>query len=381
MKLLDKKILEEKLQSRIGEDVESGRVGGAAVCVMQNGEVVYKNCFGYKDAETKEQLTDGVLYRMASMTKPITAVCIMILAEKGKLSITDPVSKYFPDFAHMNIGELSENGELRIKCEATRQITIENLLSHTSGLMCREIGDAQAAQMTAADKKNLETAVKFYENVMLDFEPGEKDWYSPVAAFDVLARIIEIVSGMKFADFARENIFAPLGMDNTTFTPSEEAWGKMIKMSDFKDGKAVNADVPKCVFADFPASYTCGGAGVVSCLKDYSKFAQMLLNEGEYGDVRILSGESVKEMQIPRPIFGDFPRCEIWGLGVRVNKNGFYKSLPEGAYGWSGAYGTHFWVDIENKITAVYMKNSRYDGGSGAKTAANFEKDVYAALK
>lgn len=235
-------------------------------------------------------------------------------------------------------------------------------------------------KMTAGDKTSLSSAVKYYENMALDFEPGIRDCYSAVAGFDVLARIVEVVSGMSFADFADKYVFKPISMENTTFTPTDKQWKRIIEMSDRKDGKMVNANMPKCIFRDFPPTYTCGGVGIVSCIEDYSKFAEMLLAGGIYNGSRILTEDSIKDMQTPRVPFGDYKAFEKWGLGVRVNKNGFYKGLYEGAYGWSGAYGTHFFVDPVNKITAVYMKNSLYDGGSGAQTAVDFEEAVYAAL-
>lgn len=381
MKKLDTDLLSVNLQKRISADVESGKIGGAAVCVMQNGKVAYKNYFGYSNVETGQKMCDNALFRMASMTKPITTAAVMILVEHGLLRLNEPISKYLPGFENMNIGTVNENGDAVILKKAERQITAEMLLSHSSGLGCCNTYAAQNKKMTPADKLNLETAVKYHENTLLDFEPGERECYSPTAAFDVLARIIEIISGMKFADFVKTNILSPLGMDNTTFTPTEEQWANIVAMHDFKDGKAINADMPKCCFADFPSTYTCGGAGIISSLDDYSKFAEMLLADGTYNNNVILSAKSVAEMRTPRIPWGNCRAYELWGLGVRVNKNAFYKSLPDGAYGWSGAYGTHFVVDTENKITAVYMKNSFYDGGSGAVTAANFEKDIYAAVK
>lgn len=380
MKELDKDILKRKLNKRISSDIASGKVGGASVSVMQNGKIIYKNCFGLKDMESGEKLTENNLFRLASMTKPITAVCIMILNEQNKLSLSDPISKYLPGFKNMNVGTLDENNQLHILHESRKPITIENILTHSSGLGSSEIGNIQISAMTNRDKFSLESVVKYYENTLLSFEPGEYDEYSPVAGFDILARIIEIVTGKSFANFAEENIFLPLNMNNTTFTPTAEHWNKLVKMTDFTNGKSFNASIPDCVFSDFPLSYTCGGAGAISCLDDYSNFAEMLLNGGIYNNIRILSEESIKNMYTPRHPYGSRKAYEIWGLGVRVNENGFYKRIPNGTYGWSGAYGTHFWIDNENKLTAVYMKNSLYDGGSGAITAANFEEDVYSSL-
>lgn len=380
MMTLDKKLLEENITKRISEDVEAGRVSGASVVVKQSGEIVYKNCFGYKRIEEKELLTEDTFFRLASMTKPVTAIATLLQTEKGLLPLDMPVSELLPGFAEMKIAKQEDGFE--IIGDAKKQITVEDLLSHKSGLVCREAGTYQLSNMTAADKESLTTAVNFYANTALDFEPASMERYSPVAAFDVLARLVEITSGMPFAGFVKKNITDPMSLADLTFTPSDEQRERFVDMHNLSGGKPVNAHMPKeNIFSDFMPSYTCGGAGCAGTITDYSDFAEMLLNGGKIGNVRIISEEMIKLMQIPRPPRSNAPIGENWGLGVRVNKNGFYKRIAEGAFGWSGAYGTHFWVDPANKITAVYMKNSLYDGGSGAVTAANFEEDVYAALK
>lgn len=377
---LDKKLLEENITKRLTEDIESGRVGGASVIVKQEGQVVYKNCFGFKRIEEKEPLTEEAIFRLASMTKPVTAVAVLMQIERGKLSLDMPVSKLLPGFENMKVAR-GEDG-FEIIGDAKKQITVEDLLSHKSGLACMEAGNYQTAKMTAADKENLKSVVNFYENMALDFEPDSMERYSPVAAFDVLARLVEITSDMPFAEFVRKNISDPMELADFTLTPNDAQRERFIDMHNMIDGKSINTHMPKeNIFADFMPSYTCGGAGCTASITDYSDFAEMLLNGGKSGNVRIISEEMIKQMQIPRPPHANVPRGENWGLGVRVNKNGFYKRIPEGSFGWSGAYGTHFWVDPSNKITAVYMKNSIYDGGSGAVTAANFEEDVNTALK
>lgn len=379
MKILNKNILEKNIEERINSDITQGKIAGASVCVIQNQKEIYRNFFGYSNCETKTLLTEKNLFRMASMTKPVTAVCIYILAEKNLLKISDPISKYLPSFKNLNVGFLN-GGKVCAGEKAKKEITIEMILSHKSGIGSGALSDKQMLNMTKEDKYSLKTAVCYYENMLLDFQPGEYERYSPVVGFDILARIVEIVSGMTFSEFTKENIFEPLKMYDTTFVPSQQQWDRIVEMSDFDGKKSFNANMPKCIFSDFPATYTCGGAGMVSSLDDYVKFAQMLFKNGTYNGIRVLSKESVENIRTPKLPTNTTQIGEIWGSGVRVNKNGFYKNLPNGVFGWSGAYGTHFFVDVENKIVAVYMKNSRFDGGSGAITASNFEKDVYNAL-
>ena len=180
---------------------------------------------------------------------------------------------------------------------------------------------------------------------------------------------------MKYGDFLKNNIFDRLGMTDTSFEPN---WERVIGMHNYLDGKAVKGDTNEgCVFSDFPISHQLGGAGLVSTIDDYCKFAEMLLNGGN----GIISPESVKLMSTPSVPYSVQKRNKRWGLSVKVVSDESYQSLPVGAFGWSGAYGTHFWVDPENKITAVYMKNSHYDGGGDAITAKNFEWDVTLSMK
>lgn len=365
---LDKIKLEENIEKNVKKDLEVGKIGGASVLIRQNGEVVYKNCFGFKGIEEKEPLKENTVFRLASMTKPITAVSTLMQIEKGKLRLDMPISELLPGFEKMYLadGDRAEN-----------KITVEDLLAHKSGLGSGEVGDEAMSKMTTSDKKDLKTVVNFYESIPLDFEPGSMASYSPVAAFDVLARLIELTSDMPFAEFVEKNISAPMELADLTLTPNEEQWQRMADMHNMVDGKAVNANMPKgIIFSDFPQTYTCGGAGCVSTITDYSTFAEMLLNKGMHKGRRIISEEMVSLMQTPFPSRSKERPGDNWALGVRVNKNGFYDRLPEGAFGWSGAYGTHFWVDNANKMTVVYMKNSFCDGGSGAVTAAELEEAV-----
>ena len=330
MQQLNKDLLKEKLENRIASDLAAGRVDGVAVSVMQDGRLLYENHFGIA--------TERSLFRMASMTKPVTAAAVLLLMERGKLKLSDPVIKFLPGFAP--------------------DLQIIHLLSHSSGLS-QEYYVNHVTDLYRADANLL---VDFIASLPFDFVPGTAAAYNPVAAYALLTAIIEQTACMDFASFVQKEIFDPCGMENTTFLPTKQQWARLIPMQG-------GGTVPGCVFEGYPVTNPLGGAGLVSSLGDYQKFAQVLL-EGK----GILSEQIRKTMTTP--VAGTDP--VKWGCGVRVITG--ENRLPVGSFGWSGAYGTHFWVDPTNRITAVYLKNSRFDGGASAKTAANFEQDVMDCL-
>ena len=377
MRYLDPNKLKKRIESRSADDIGSGRVGGIALAVRQNGKGVYENFFGSASMTENKPIAKNTVFRIASMTKPITAVAAIILIEKGLLSLDDPVEKYFPFFKELPIVRL--DGEKLVNCGyAEKKPTVFNILTHTSGIGGGAVGAAQARAMSKDEKADLYKAIEYYSRAGIQFEPGSEVLYSGTASFSVLAAIIEKITDTKYEDFLKENIFDPLGMTDTTFAPSLEQWKRMIDMHDYADGKSfLGHSYDGCVFEDYPTSHQLGGAGLVSTLDDYSRFAEMLLNNGE----SIISPESVKLMSTPHVPYAIQQRSRRWGLSVKVVTDESGESLPLGAYGWSGAYGTHFWVDPENKITAVYMKNSQYDGGGGSVTGTNFEWDVTLSMK
>lgn len=328
--MLDSIRLAQKLENRIRADLDAGRVDGVSVSVMQDGQLLYENHFGLAGEQT--------LFRMASMTKPVTAAAVLLLMERGKLRLSDPVLRYLPGFSP--------------------DLQIIHLLSHSSGLS-REYYENHITDIYRADANLL---VDFVASLPFDFAPGTQAAYSPVAAYALLTPIIEQIACMDFPSFVQKEIFDPCEMENTTFLPTRQQWARLIPMQG-------GGTVPGCIFEGYPVTNPLGGAGLVSCLHDYQNFAQMLL--GERG---VLSKETLKRMTTP--VIGADPAK--WGCGVRVI-TGKHR-LPVGAFGWSGAYGTHFWVDPVRRITAVYLKNSRFDGGASAQTAAAFEQDVMDCL-
>jgi CubicO group peptidase (beta-lactamase class C family) len=258
--------------------------------------------------------------------------------------------------------------------KAKNDITIRHILTHTSGIGSNEF---KYKKMTEEDKKTIDNSIAFHSKMGLDFEPESKQQYSGTGAFDVLTKIIEIIAQKDYQSFLKEEIFNPCDMVNTTFVPTQKQWGQIIAMHNKVDGKNQVAQMKEnCVFADYPCTRYLGGAGLVSTLEDYAKFAKMLLNKGKTQKNQILNEKTFQLLHTPFVSEEIMPGNERWGLGVRVVVRKDYKTLPVGAFGWSGAYGSHFWIDPQNKIAAVFMKNSLFDGGAGNESARNFEKAV-----
>lgn len=376
-----KKINVEKLAGLVSaharEELTDNKIGIKEILVHQEGKRVYHARFVPEGTET---LPDRLLFRAASMTKPITCAAVALLAGRGLLDLREPACHYYPQMKDLQVATV-ENGKIVSLRPAKNVIRISDLLCHTSGIGSSPVSETleqSCAQMP------LREAVNEILTHPLAFEPRTAQAYSGTDAFDVAAGIVEQVSGTSFDDFLQKNLFAPLHMTDTTFCPNGEQWGRMAPMHNrTADGKSETAaTTPGCVFADFIPERMSAGAGLAATAEDYIRFAEMLCSGGlsEDGE-RVLPEEMVHAMRTPQlpeevEMYG-----ERWGLGMRVvTAPGYPHGLDVGCYGWSGAYGTHFWVDLENRLSVVMMKNSLYDGGAGNQSACALERDVSASL-
>ncbi len=368
-----KNFLSQNIDEIAQYDFSNNKVFGSAYFVYQD-DMEFEKCYGTTSLNLDNPITNNTIFRLASMTKPITSIAALILVERGMLSLDDTVDMYIPEFKNIKIIDSSGNESIPEKLP-----TVRNILNHTSGIAS---DPNKLKTMTARDKKSLDASIAFYIKNGLDFEPGSMQWYSGHGSFDVLTRIIEIASTAKFPYFIQKEIFEPCGMLDTTFMPTTEQQERMVDMHDRTSNgeNAVSQMLEGCVFEDFPSSHYLGGAGLVSTLSDYSKFAKMLLNKGKTDTKTILNEEIFNLLCTPQVPYSIMPHNERWGLGVRVITEASYPYLPVGSFGWSGAYGSHFWIDPENKIFAVYMKNSKIDGGAANESAVNFEKAVYSSF-
>ena len=384
MKTLNKAILNDILQKRLDDDLRANRVSGAAIMVAQNGEILSQIYAGVKDPRTGEPLPPHTLFRLASMTKPVTGIAALIGMQKGWYSIYDKVSDHLPAFKNIMVGRL-EDGKVVPDHKPTNDLRIFHLLSHVNGIVTSDpIGMLQAENIPFESRQSIRSVVDYFtSSCCLSFDPMENCSYSGQVAFDVMARIIEEKSGMPYADFVRENILDPLGLKDLIFTATEEQWDRMITMTDRLDnGDGIIAcDMGRHMYEGLAPTYHCGGASMVGSVEDYFIFAEMLRGKGTYNGIEIVSPELMELYSTPF-----VPACipgrdvyDSWGLGVRVTQKNPH--LPAGTFGWSGAYGTHFWVDPENQITAIYLRNSRwYDSCGCGQIGVRFEKDVMRAL-
>jgi CubicO group peptidase (beta-lactamase class C family) len=354
--------------------VAASEISGGVTLVARHGRIAHLEAVGVMDADSKKPMTKDAVFRIASMTKPVTGLAIMMMMEEGKLRITDPVSKYIPQFKDMKVavalprqtpppgaggGDEPPAAPRFYTVPAEREITIRDLLTHTSGLVSGPMSNADARK-PAVVRKPAETLADYIPRLgmtALEFQPGTRWAYSAQAGFDTLGRIVEIVSGQPFDQFLRQRVFDPLGMKDVSFYPTETLEPRMPTA--YQIG-------PKGIMVKNQNSggmqsrvYFMGSGGLITTAEEYAKFAQMLANGGELNGKRLLSPRTVSFMSsvhAPDTLPGRLPG-EGYGLSVRVVNHAVEGAsrLSDGSFGWSGAYGTHFWVDPKEEIVAIMM--------------------------
>lgn len=382
MRTLDAERLQRTLSDRLHANLSACNISGAQLLVQQNGQPVCQLQIGWQDARTRQPIRPDAIYRLASMTKPITGIATLIAVQNGWFDIHDDVAEHLPEFAEMQVGFLRD-GAVILDHPAKTPLKIWQMLSHCNGIMCETpLGMHQLATASNEAFSGISEAVAYCSALPLAFDPGEYTAYTGYASFDAVARIIELKSGMSYAEFLKQNLFSPLGLHDLTFAPDESQWDRMIVMSDRMQNPAFAAvDMGRHTFEGFPLRYTCAGASLCSSLHDYSIIAELLRGRGTYQGVRIFDASLLPLMTTPYVPVTTPNRDPVssWGLGVRVvDQPGV---LPKGSFGWSGAYGTHFWVDPENEITAIYLRNSRWhDSHGGGELGMEFERDVMSCL-
>ena len=328
--------------------VDSGLLPGAVILVARHGKIAYFKTFGYRDRNTKAAMPADAIFRLASLTKPIVSVATMMLHEEGKFQIDDPLSQYLPEFAMPTVGI--------DRVAATRGITIQDLLRHTSGLTDGN-GDTPVdklyrdAAVRSRDHTNADLVAKLAKLPLLH-QPGTRWHYG--WSTDVLGRLVEVVSGKGLGAFLAERIFRPLGMDDTAYSLPAAKVARAAQPWQRPGGPPMT---PRFDVAVAPRLES-GGGGLVSTATDYLRFSQMLLNDGEFNGVRLLGRKTVDFMTADH--LGAIPGQQAgmgWGLGFQVRRDAGIAGLPGsvGEYGWAGNTGTIFWVDPKEQLVAIYM--------------------------
>ena len=347
----------QRIHQMLQRRIDAHDIAGAVTLVARNGRIVHFETHGLMDIETNRPMARDAIFRMASMSKPVTGTAIMMLAEEGKLRLTDPVSKFIPEFKDLKVAVAkagsTPNAPQFYTVPADREITIRDLLTHTSGLVSGPISTAEAAKLGRKPTDTLADYIPRLASVPLEFQPGSRWSYTPGAGFDTLGRIVEIVSGQTFDVFLKQRIFDPLGMKDTFFSPPEDRLQR-IATNYRKTAKGLEK-LPD----PGPTKYFSGAGGLRSSADDYVLFGQMLANGGQLNGKRLLSPRSVELMSsvfVPDTLPGR-PRGEGFGLSVRVVSDSAARNtfLSKGSYAWSGAFGTHFWVDPKQKMVAIYL--------------------------
>ena len=360
----------ERITSVVQQDIDAKRVAGAVTLVVRHGKVAWFKVQGMQDREAAKTMPTDAMFRICSMTKPITTVAAMMLYEEGKFLLDDPVSKYLPEFKDMKVLVKPAEGP-RYTIPATKDITIRDLMRHTSGMTYNWNEDLGAMY----EKANVASGLLQYDGTIADstkniaglpllFNPGEKWEYS--LSVDVLGRLIEVWSGKPLDEFFRTRIFEPLGMKDSYFFVPENKEARLATAYTYYADKGLDRfpDTPIregtfAYSADYPTKgpkkLFSGGAGLVSTAMDYARFCQMMLDEGKFGNTRLLSRKSVELMTQDQ--LGKIGPDQGFGLGFGID--GVKKPLSElgsvGAYDWGGFFYTAFSIDPKEQMIVVFM--------------------------
>jgi CubicO group peptidase (beta-lactamase class C family) len=360
----------QRINQLIQRYIDAKEISGAVTVVARKGRVAHFEAQGLMDIESRTPMRKDAIFRIASMTKPVTGVAVLMLVEEGKIRLTDPVSRFIPEFRNTKVaipkpapapaGQAAGEPEIYL-VPANREITIRDLMTHTAGLVSGGAGSREAARV--APRKSTDTLAGYVPSLgaaPLDFQPGTEWRYSGLAGIDTLGRVVELASGQTFDQFLRQRIFEPLGMKDTSFYPSDDRMPRVVTLYR-SSAKGLERDenpgrlASKTLFS--------GGAGLWSTAEDYLQFAQMLVNGGELAGKRLLSSRTVdlmgsnhvQDMFAKSPAFG----VEGMGFGLTVeivtDPVKAEQRRSKGSFGWYGAFGTHFWVDRLEQLTGILM--------------------------
>jgi CubicO group peptidase (beta-lactamase class C family) len=354
--------------------IADGKIPGVVTLVARHGKVAYFKAFGKMDIEANKEMSKEAIFRIASMSKCITSVAVMILYEEGNFLLSDPISKYIPEFRNPKVVMKSPTSDSIILVPAKSEITIRQLLNHTSGITYGsglQSSYYEQAGVTSSLKPTRGTIgemVKKLGLLPLISNPGEEFHYG--MSVDVLGYLVEVISKMSLDEFLRQRIFEPLKMQDTYFSLPESKFPRLAGLYKMDENEKL---VKATGYFNYPAPQTCfmGGAGLVSTTTDYVRFAQMLLNKGELEGKRILSRKTIELMTTNsignESIFNSQKHFGIigdkfgYGFGIRTERGIFDELESLGSFGWDGAFYTKFWVDPKEDLIGIFMSNMNSD--------------------
>jgi CubicO group peptidase (beta-lactamase class C family) len=372
----------ERIGPAMQKHIDAGEIAGVVTLVARRGRIAHFEAYGYSDIAKRTPMRTDQIFGLASSSKPITAVAIMMLVESGGVRLADPVAKFIPEFAAPAQVALAKSGGAEGAYDlvpAARPITVGDLLKHGSGLVSGGLG-ARAANEIAprTPEDSLATYVPKLGAVPLDFQPGTLWRYSGLAGFDVLSRIVEVASRQPFDEFLRERIFDPLGMPDTGFYFTDRRADRIAMMHARRDGKLVTA--PR----EYSRVYFSGAGGLAASVEDYLQFVQMLLNGGELDGHRLLGPRTVELMtanhtgDMVNGQFGRPARGMGFGLGMQVVLDPIAAelSVSKGAFSWPGGTGVAWWAEPAEELVSIFF----IQGGTGAPARTAFENAVRQAI-
>jgi CubicO group peptidase (beta-lactamase class C family) len=371
--------------------IDDGKIAGISAAIADRDTVVWQEHLGLSDIASGRPIADDAVYRIYSMTKPVTSVAILMLLEEGALRLADPVSRYAPAFASVSVST-DGSGSPDSLVAPNRPITIRDLLTHTSGLsygLERDIAidDLYRERVWAVADADPAMSVEAFVNIVaalpLAFQPGATFRYS--VATDVLGYIIQVASGMPFDTFLQRRVLDPLGMTATGFQVRADDGDRLATVYGPDRAGGLRAILPPGAFrVTAPTAHPLGGSGLVSTIGDYTRFSRMLLRKGELDGVRLLGRKTVEWMTTNHLPPGVHPMGDLargFGLGVSCVLDPGRSPTPAsvGNFGWGGLANTHFWVDPVEEFTAVLML--QYMPRNTHPVIADFQALAYAALE
>lgn len=376
--------------------IDSNWIVGAVCLIMKDGKPAYYKAFGVNDNEKGKPMQKDAIFRIASQTKAITSTAVMMLWEEGKFLLDDPISKYIPSFAKPKlVDKFNDKDSSYTTIPAKREMTIRDLLTHTSGLGYAQIGSPKMNAIYAkADiqagfldhKQRLADAINKLGTLPLEYNPGERFNYS--LSIDVLGRLVEVASGMSLDKFFEQRLFIPLGMKDTYFHLPEAKRNRLVTVYTQTDAKSkpvkwVDNQTFPGASKDYPINnngYFAGGAGLVSTITDYAAFLQLFINGGLYNGKQLLARHTIEVMtknQIGNLSLGD----NKFGLGFELTteKGSGKLGMSEGSMAWGGFFGTSYWADPKEKLSGMlFLQQWPLKHG---ELADKFKVLVYQALK